>query len=251
VGQPPHATDDPEAADMCRNALLSHPVSYIYMAYATQNMQEVADSMYMHIQATAGAWYGNEAYQQNWRAEEGFEAFEDANRLMDVGCPDWSKASESGRRGVWHPTWSDDIHLGLRNRNGAQISSNRAGYTAPSLGNPPLPENYIRLKEGVERFFITDINNPASGSTGQSTLAAMWDAWGGSAEMRLGGGANDSLEAVVQTNHLPGGSNVLFMDGHVEFVRYGSEYPVTAETSVGEEPNALVMRMVSLAGGQG
>ena len=27
-------------------------------------------------------------------------------------------------------------------------------------------------------------------------------------------------------NHAPGGSNVLFMDGHVEFKRYPSEWPV-------------------------
>ena len=26
-------------------------------------------------------------------------------------------------------------------------------------------------------------------------------------------------------NHIPGGGNVLFMDGHVEFQRYPSEWP--------------------------
>jgi prepilin-type processing-associated H-X9-DG protein len=30
-------------------------------------------------------------------------------------------------------------------------------------------------------------------------------------------------------SHVPGGGNVLYMDGHVEFLRYPSEFPVTAE----------------------
>jgi len=30
-------------------------------------------------------------------------------------------------------------------------------------------------------------------------------------------------------NHIPGGSNVLFLDGHVEFLRYPSEFPMTVE----------------------
>jgi len=27
-------------------------------------------------------------------------------------------------------------------------------------------------------------------------------------------------------NHVPGGSNILYMDGHVEFIKYPGEYPV-------------------------
>ena len=33
-------------------------------------------------------------------------------------------------------------------------------------------------------------------------------------------------------NHIPGGCNVLYMDGHVDFVKYPSEeFPVTPETA--------------------
>ncbi|MCP4643155.1 MAG: hypothetical protein GY851_22095, partial [bacterium] len=28
-------------------------------------------------------------------------------------------------------------------------------------------------------------------------------------------------------NHVPGGCNVLYMDGHVQFLRYGSETPLS------------------------
>jgi prepilin-type N-terminal cleavage/methylation domain-containing protein/prepilin-type processing-associated H-X9-DG protein len=68
-----------------------------------------------------------------------------------------------------------------------------------------------RLREGIERFFVTDINNPAGSATAQSELAVMWDA----------------LSAIAADfSHVPGGCNVLYMDGHVEFVKYPSTYPV-------------------------
>ena len=69
-----------------------------------------------------------------------------------------------------------------------------------------------RLKEGIERFMITDINNAAGGAKAQSTIQVMAD-----------------LLSVVPAdfNHVPGGANILFMDGHVEFRRYPNA-PVTS-----------------------
>lgn len=64
-----------------------------------------------------------------------------------------------------------------------------------------------RLREGIERFLITDINNPAASAKAQSAIFVMMDL--------IGTGA-----AIAEFNHVPGGSNVLYMDGHVEFVRY-------------------------------
>ncbi|NLN92893.1 MAG: DUF1559 domain-containing protein [Candidatus Hydrogenedens sp.] len=62
-----------------------------------------------------------------------------------------------------------------------------------------------RLREGIERFLITDINNPAASAMAQSTVWMMMDL----------------MATEVQFfNHVPGGCNVLFMDGHVEFIRY-------------------------------
>jgi prepilin-type N-terminal cleavage/methylation domain-containing protein/prepilin-type processing-associated H-X9-DG protein len=62
-----------------------------------------------------------------------------------------------------------------------------------------------RLKEGIERFMITDINNPAASAKAQSDIQIMAD-----------------LTAISPAlfNHIPGGSNVLFMDGHVAFLKY-------------------------------
>jgi len=33
----------------------------------------------------------------------------------------------------------------------------------------------------------------------------------------------------TQFNHVPGGANVLYMDGHVEFIRYPNGFPASRE----------------------
>ncbi len=67
-----------------------------------------------------------------------------------------------------------------------------------------------RLKEGIERFAITDINNPAAGAQAQSTIVVQYD-WGK---------AKSGVINPNDFNHVPGGVNILYMDGHVEFARY-------------------------------
>jgi len=83
-----------------------------------------------------------------------------------------------------------------------------------------------RLREGIERFLITDINNPAASAKAQSTVWIMFDLI-----------ATDS----AFFNHIPGGANVLFMDGHVEFLRYPGEQPVSKLMAqvIDAMPNAL------------
>lgn len=77
---------------------------------------------------------------------------------------------------------------------------------------PGDPNTLYRLREGVERFFITDINNPAASAESQSSICVFFD---------------ELSTEVQEFNHIPGGANVLFMDGHVEFLRYPGEWPVT------------------------
>lgn len=73
-------------------------------------------------------------------------------------------------------------------------------------------DTIYRLREGIERFLISDINNPAASNMAQSELAVMWDRGGINDE---GGGPT----GLIWFNHIPGGSNVLYMDGHVEFIK--------------------------------
>jgi len=72
-----------------------------------------------------------------------------------------------------------------------------------------------RLREGIERFFISDINNPAASSKAQSELPALWD-------------ISISTQQFDQPsyNHAPGGGNVLFLDGHVSFIKYPGQFPI-------------------------
>ena len=69
-----------------------------------------------------------------------------------------------------------------------------------------------RVKEGMERFLITDINNPASAATAQSGVPVMWDL---------------ASTLASEFSHVPGGSNVLYMDGHVSFIKFPGEHPVS------------------------
>jgi len=68
-----------------------------------------------------------------------------------------------------------------------------------------------RLREGIERFFITDINNPAGSAVAQSELAVFWDV---------------PSAKVSEFNHAPGGCNVGYLDGHVDFLKYPGDFPV-------------------------
>jgi prepilin-type processing-associated H-X9-DG protein len=74
------------------------------------------------------------------------------------------------------------------------------------------------LREGIERFFITDINNPAATAVAQSDLWVMLD------DLNAG--------VVEYMNHVPGGCNVLYMDGHVEFIRYPGKTPVSIAMAI-------------------
>jgi prepilin-type processing-associated H-X9-DG protein len=67
-----------------------------------------------------------------------------------------------------------------------------------------------RMREGIERFLITDINNPAASAKAQSEVWVMSDVL-----------ATTSADY----NHIPGGANVVYMDGHVEFRKYIIEGP--------------------------
>ena len=90
--------------------------------------------------------------------------------------------------------------------------SNGAGDYLLGNGNGGGDTVY-RLREGIERFMITDINNPAGSAQAQSEIFIMLD--------QLGSGGTVEL-----FNHVPGGCNILYLDGHVEFIRYPGDAPV-------------------------
>ena len=82
-----------------------------------------------------------------------------------------------------------------------------------------------RLKDGIERFLITNINDPGATAMSQSSLIVMCDL--------ISSSGGDAM-----FNHIPGGCNVLYMDGHVSFLRYEQD---------GDAPcNALLANAIHL-----
>ncbi|MEX2015135.1 MAG: DUF1559 domain-containing protein [Candidatus Hydrogenedentales bacterium] len=90
---------------------------------------------------------------------------------------------------------------------------------APDATGLAGTDTVYRIREGIERFLITDINDPGASAEAQSTVPVMWDTLGANE-------ADDAVGGSIVFNHVPGGCNVLFLDGHVSFRRYPSEYPV-------------------------
>lgn len=78
-------------------------------------------------------------------------------------------------------------------------------------------DSIFRLRNGIERFCITDVNAPAASAQAQSGLWVMFDQFGKQGRTMA---------------HQPGGANVLYMDGHVSYVPYlrgdGSQPPLTS-----------------------
>lgn len=182
----------------CLYSFLSQPISYNYSIYVLRSQSQ-------QIQAFAG-------YNQ---ANAQLLNYHDWGTLLDVdpAC-EWATG---------HASYNGFV-FGHEN-----ISANNL---LPSMineidddGVSVLPNRYFLLREGVERFFITDINNPAAGGSSMSEIAVMWDSWGTNRTNLEGLG--DS--GIIRFNHVPGGANVLYMDGHVEFIRLNEQWPIKAD----------------------
>jgi len=75
----------------------------------------------------------------------------------------------------------------------------------------------FRLGEGIQRFLITDINNPGASARASSTVPVLWD---------------HISTKVKDFAHVPGGANVLYLDGHVKFVSYPDRvFPMTEDSA--------------------
>lgn len=85
------------------------------------------------------------------------------------------------------------------------VDKDWAFYFHGGEGNIGSQGTAYRMREGIERFFITDVNNPAASAQAQSEIVSVSDTVAPHPE---------------HLNHVPGGANVLYMDGHVAFVRW-------------------------------
>jgi prepilin-type N-terminal cleavage/methylation domain-containing protein/prepilin-type processing-associated H-X9-DG protein len=110
-----------------------------------------------------------------------------------------------------------ELGLASYNSRGA-VSDQDYDFSATFPGTQAGGGNILyRLRQGIERFLITDINNPGASNWAATQVPVMWDhvtaEWGYAA-------------------HGGSGINVLYLDGHVEFLRYlgiaGTRFPATA-----------------------
>ncbi len=85
-------------------------------------------------------------------------------------------------------------------------------YQGRGLGSVDGSDLILRLRDGVERMLITDIANPSDVNLADSEIYVMWD---------------HVSTRVSEFNHMPDGANVLYKDGHVEFVRYPGRAPMS------------------------
>jgi len=143
---------------------------------------------YARMDSSYGYWpwtFDNSHFQSNYD----FTSINDWGNIMGKADEDHSCAN----------MFSDLTALG--DGNGGAYYANNAGVNV----------TMYRLKEGIERFLVTDINNPAGSAKAQSSIPVQYD-------MQL-----FEEDGSLEFNHIPGGSNILYMDGHVEFVKYGQE----------------------------
>ena len=81
-----------------------------------------------------------------------------------------------------------------------------------------------RFREGIERFMITDINNAAASAKAQSAIWIMGDL---------------VTTDVALFNHVPGGANILYMDGHVAFLKYAECNPAPVNGPIARFAGAI------------
>ncbi len=181
-----------------------------------------SDSTAMTNVKTDGRWnrngdVNNSAYSPCRFSAESYNylgyAIEDVNIYMTPTSKNDPSITEDNILGGGYIT-GEGIQL-MGDITGGTNWTNWAAGGSPSFVEDDHTYNNItfyRLREGIERFLITDINNPAASAKAQSEMWIMSD---------------DVNTKVQYMNHVPGGGNILYLDGHVAFSKYPGETPVT------------------------
>ena len=212
---------------LCMEVLLSVPISYIYIGYATTSSSELHDVIFGRFYWAAYLAADGKVYAEiegDDIAAGGCSTRLGSQAVPDVGRPEKTMPDEYRGAPIlgsaWGPCTNDD--------------------------GTPMGDSYYFLREGIERFMITDINNPAASAEAQSSIPVMLDAWGEPGQFVEYG---DSGGGIARFNHVPGGCNVLYMDGHVEWVAYNSKFPV--KNAPPDAHGEFLSLTIAQAGGHG
>ncbi len=214
-------------------AFLSKSNTYAYVPHATRTVSQLLDVLHIN-----GAWfyYGVWAGRPNETDRTLIRNADLYNRCAPAEWPMVRHFTYPGHRNA-------DINIPNRGAGASRPTEGFSGevrfdtYFRDDDGSP-LPSTYLRLREGVERFLITDVNNAGASALAQSDITVLFDAWntGSQGAVRVG---RINPPSTLNFNHLPGGSNVLYLDGHVSFVKYGTEYPVKWLQPETDYPNVM------------
>jgi prepilin-type N-terminal cleavage/methylation domain-containing protein/prepilin-type processing-associated H-X9-DG protein len=215
-------------SELCLRFYLSVTPSYRFASFAVQTNSQWTDVI-MGMD-NAQRWSNGPSYTQRG------DVVPDADKF---GCEDAPIA-------LFQDRFDRDMPADSK---GMAWRTNQMGFWYDDDGETYLGDTgYSRLKEGIERFFITDINNPAGAAAAQSNIILACDNF-----VTLNEGLDDIDAGMpLMFNHIPGGANVLYLDGHVEFVRFGAEAPVWLPEGGTHTPWGNRWRFYwSVAGGQG
>ena len=201
---------DSGASDLCVEVLLSLGVSYTYVGYMTSSSSQVKDVVMSRL-----AIAGEESINGN-------AVFVEALDMKAQGCPQRMFAAY-GNLGLYDIPADPSI---------------QAGYGETDDDGSPMPLGYHRLRNGIERFAAEDIHDPGASAVAAGEIPVLYDTW--AANVPAFGGT-------ARFNHIPGGANVLYMDGHVEFIRLGSTFPV-ADSPAGTYGSDLSSIMAFVSG---
>ncbi len=202
----------------CANNLKQ--MGLVYKMFANENRQE----LYPELSDEAGrlmfSLYGAAGAQSVYPVY-----FYDLQLLLCPSDSDHELGEEPGA--VSDPELLIDDHsyfyLGYVVTNDRELAAFAEAYKTHVAGGKeflddlPVPEGtgtaggdaILRIREGVERFMIGDPGDLGGMARAQSDIPIMIER---------------------PENHVPGGGNVLYLDGHVEFVHYPGEWPMTEET---------------------
>lgn len=205
----------------CLEWKLSVPVSYWYFGYLMRSQSAIMamcnDRFRGHIAVYNAPWCNPPNWEFGWTPNSGMDNVDPTCKISDQSFyTQYGPYALSGRICAGRFFGDNDPGYTIYNTGADATLRNEDGST--------MPANYPRMREGVERFLITDINNPAASAQSQSSVVMMMDTYAN--RLSYGSGAT----GIWMFNHVPGGSNCLYMDGHVRFVKFEEDYPMRYKT---------------------
>lgn len=201
-----------ESARMASSAGTLKQFGVIFKVYANESKGEVFPAITPYdglwtfdVESLASEVITDLTVLLNPRSKENTINGRTIEELQAEDTVDWEAMTQLASRNYTYIGWSveDEDDLAL-------VVEAMAGDDPTPRGEREVAregESVQRLREGVERFMITDINNPAASAKGQSEIPVMFE--------------------TMNPDNPKKFYNVLYMDGHVEAVRYGEKFPIT------------------------